>query len=117
MPRNGAKQKAADSEWLSLDEKLLDLLKTTFIGDEGQAERAMRLLHRLVKELESGSKGRVGNSLNNAQRLAFCFTRFHRDCWRFYREVVLELPESEANELISEITEMMRRRARLQWNA
>ena len=115
--RRKADKQPNDSDWLSLEEKLLDLLKITFIGNEGQAERVMRLLHRLVKELENGSKERIGTSLNNAQRLAFCHTQFHRDCWRFYRDVVLELPEPEANELISQITEIMRQRARLRWNA
>ena len=105
-----------DSDWLSLEETWLDVLKTTFMGDEGQAERVMRLFHRFVKELESGSKSSkstVVTSLENAKRLAFCSTEFHRFCWRFYRDVVLELPETEANELISEIMETMRQRARL----
>jgi hypothetical protein len=114
MPRQGAKQKPRDSDWLFLDETWLDVLK---IGNEGQAERVMRLFHRLVKELEKGSKSTVVTSFENAKRLAFCSTEFHRFCWRFYRDVVLELPEPEANELISQITETMRQRARLRWNA
>jgi hypothetical protein len=100
-------QELEQPEWLYQDETWLDLLRDTFQQYDGQAERAMRLFHRLIDELEKGSKSTVITSLESARRLAFCCTQFHHECWRFYRHS-LDLPEAEGNALLECFTEEMR---------
>jgi hypothetical protein len=100
-------QEPEQPEWLYQDSTWLDLLRELFQQYDGQAERAMRLFHRLIDELENGSKSTVITSLENARQLAFCFTQFHYKCWCLYRHS-LSLPEPEANALLERITETMR---------
>jgi hypothetical protein len=100
-------QEPEQPEWLYQDSTWLDLLRELFQQYDGQAECAMRLFDRLIKELENGSKSTVITSLENARRLAFCFTQFHHECWRFYRHS-LDLPKAEGTALLECFTEEMR---------
>jgi hypothetical protein len=89
MPRKPAKRKQPDdSDWYLDDEVWRDLLRPLFIEDEAQAERAARLFHRLLAEIEKGPEGttRVSIPLEHARQVEFPFTRFAHDCEMLFRE-------------------------------
>ena len=56
--------------------------------DEAQAERAARLFHRLLAEIDKGREGitDVRSCLGNGRRVAFPFTMFAHDCEMLFRE-------------------------------
>lgn len=71
-----------DSQWLLEDEVWLDLFTPTFQEDPSKAERAAKLFHHLLAQIESGPEGatQVAWSLENALRLTFPFTKTYRAC-------------------------------------
>jgi hypothetical protein len=93
MPRKQAERKQQeDAHWYDDDELWLRLLRAL---DDSQAEHVARLFHRLAKELEQGADGayRVRCCLENAQRLAFPYTRFAHECKTLFIDS-LDAPES-----------------------
>lgn len=69
-------KRLSDSEWWLKDEVWLDLFNPTFHEDSSKADRAAKLWHQLLGELETGPRGatRVAWCLENALRLTFPFT-------------------------------------------
>ena len=64
-----------DSIWL-------DIFETAFLEDGVVAERATRLWHHLLNEIESGPEGitHARQCLENAIRVTFPFTETYRAC-------------------------------------
>jgi len=66
-----------------LDDKVwLELLEPLFLKDPSQADRAAKVWHRLLAEIESGPEGvtRAAWCLEDALRLTFPFTKMYRAC-------------------------------------
>lgn len=70
-----------ESKWLD-DQVWLELLEPILLKDPGLAERAAKLWHHLLAEIESGPEGvtRAAQSLKNALRLTFPFTKTYKAC-------------------------------------
>ena len=67
----------------SLDDRVwLELLEPLFLEDPNQADRAAKVWHRLLAEIESGPEGvtRAAWCLEDALRLTFPFTKMYRAC-------------------------------------
>ena len=75
-------QRLDDSEWWLDDQVWLDLFNPTFHEDSSKADRAAKLWHQLLAEIESGPQGatRVAWCLENALRLTFPFTETYHAC-------------------------------------
>lgn len=74
-------------KWLS-DQVWLDLLEPTLVEDSALADRAAKLWHYLLVEIESGPDG-VTNAavcLENALRLTFPFTTTYQACMILFQE-------------------------------
>jgi len=71
-----------DSQWWLDDNVWLDLFNPAFHEDPSKADRAAKLWHRLLAEIESGPQGatRAAWCLENALRLTFPFTDTFRAC-------------------------------------
>ena len=66
-----------------LDDKVwLELLEPLLLKDPSQADRAAKVWHRLLAEIESGPEGvtRAAWCLEDALRLTFPFTKMYRAC-------------------------------------
>lgn len=76
-------------EWKWLGDKVwLDLLEPMLFEDSALADRAARLWHYLLLEIESGPEG-VNNAavcLENALRLTFPFTTTYQACMILFQE-------------------------------
>lgn len=70
-----------ESKWLD-DQVWLELLEPILLKDPALAERAAKLWHHLLAEIESGPEGvtRAAQSLENALRLTFPFTKTYKAC-------------------------------------
>jgi len=75
-------QELDDSQWWLDDKVWLDLFNPAFHENSSKADRAAKLWHRLLAEIESGEEGatRVAWCLENALRLTFPFTDTYRAC-------------------------------------
>ena len=75
-------QELDDSQWWLDDNVWLDLFNPTFHEDPSKADRAAKLFHHLLAEIESGAEGatRVAWCLENALRLTLPFTDTYRAC-------------------------------------
>jgi hypothetical protein len=75
-------QELDDSQWWLDDRVWLDLLEPLFLEDASQADRAAKLWHRLLAEIEDGPEGitRAMGCLENALRVTFPFSKTHRAC-------------------------------------
>lgn len=75
-------QELDDSQWWLDDMVWLDLFNPAFHENSSKADRAAKLWHRLLAEIESGEEGatRVAWCLENALRLTFPFTDTYRAC-------------------------------------
>lgn len=64
------------------DRAWLDLLEPLFSEDPDQANRAAKVWHRLLSEIEGGEEGatRAAWCLEDALRLTFTFTRMYKAC-------------------------------------
>jgi hypothetical protein len=77
--------------WYYDDELWLDLIRAL---DDGQAEHAARLLHKLIKEIQKPDGAfHVQCCLENGRRLLFPYTTFANDCKVLFIES-LDKPES-----------------------
>ncbi|PYP88996.1 MAG: hypothetical protein DMF61_04665 [Blastocatellia bacterium AA13] len=87
-----------------------DLLALALDKDPHRAERVARLFHYLLADIESGPEGatRAIESLENAFRLAFSFTKTYRTCLILFMVSLGEdfPPDLDSMELL---TEAMRR--------
>ena len=76
-------------EWKWLGDKVwLDLLEPMLFEDSALADRAAKLWHYLLVEIESGPEG-VTNAavcLENALRLTFPFTTTYKACMILFQE-------------------------------
>lgn len=76
-------------EWKWLGDKVwLDLLEPMLFEDSALADRAAKLWHYLLVEIESGPEG-VTNAavcLENALRLTFPFTTTYQSCMILFQE-------------------------------
>lgn len=99
-----------DSEWWLEDRVWLDLSNPTFHEDSSKAERAAKLWHQLLAELESGPRGatRVAWCLENALRLTFPFTDTYHAC-RILFEVSLGETFPSNPDTMELLTEAMKR--------
>lgn len=70
-----------EPKWLD-DRVWLDLLEPMLLEDSALAERAAKLWHYLLAEIESGPEGvtRAAECLENALRLTFPFTKTYKAC-------------------------------------
>ena len=75
-------QKRDDSQWWLDDSVWLDLFIPALHGDSAKAERAAKLFHRLLVEIENDpcDSLRVIECLERGLRLAFSFTPMYRTC-------------------------------------
>lgn len=76
-----------ESKWLD-DQVWLELLEPILLKDPVLADRAARLWHHLLAEIESGPEG-VTNAavcLENALRLTFPFTTTYQACMILFQE-------------------------------
>jgi hypothetical protein len=94
MPRKEAKEKQLeDPQWYDDDNLWLDLLTPLIDEDDSQAERAARLLHKLITEIQKPDGAfHVQCCLENGRRVVFPYTRFANDCKRLFIES-LDAPE------------------------
>lgn len=79
--------KRIEWKWLS-DQVWLDLLEPMLSEDSALADRAAKLWHYLLVEIERGPDG-VTNAavcLENALRLTFPFTTTYQACTRLFHE-------------------------------
>lgn len=99
-------QELDDSQWWLDDQVWLDLFNPTFHEDPGKADRAAKLFHRLLAEIESGPTGatRVAWCLENALRLTFPFTDTYRACRVFFEVSLGETfpPNLDSTALLTE---------------
>jgi hypothetical protein len=89
MPRKGKKKKRKpeDDQWYYDDNLWLDLLGHLIDEDDSQAERAARLLHKLITEIQKPNGAfHVQCCLENGRRVIFPYTRFANDCKRLFIE-------------------------------
>jgi hypothetical protein len=89
MPRKGKKkkQKPEDDQWYYDDDLWLDLLGHLIDEDDSQAERAARLLHKLIQEIQKPDGAfHVQCCLENGRRVIFPYTKFANDCKRLFIE-------------------------------
>lgn len=70
-----------EPKWLD-DRVWLDLLEPLLLEDSAVADRAARLWHHLLAEIESGPEGvtRAAQCIENALRLTFPYTKTYRAC-------------------------------------
>jgi hypothetical protein len=95
MPRKTDKQKADEPQWYDDDNLWLDLLTPLIDEDDSQAERAARLLHKLITEIQKPDGAfHVQCCLENGRRVIFPYTRFANDCKRLFIES-LDAPEPQ----------------------
>ena len=76
-------------EWKWLGDKVwLDLLEPILFEDSALADRAAKLWHYLLLEIESGPEGvtRAAVCLENALRLTFPFTTTYQACMILFQE-------------------------------
>lgn len=80
-------QEPEDSQWWLDDRVWLDLFEPLFNENPELADRAAKLWHRLLAELEDGSKGvtHAMICIENALMLTFPFTYTYRACRVFYQ--------------------------------
>jgi hypothetical protein len=99
-----------DSQWWLDDNVWLDLFNPAFHEDSSKADRAAKLWHRLLAEIESGPQGatRVAWCLENALRLTFPFTDTFRAC-RVLFEVSLGESFPPNLDTMALLTEAMKR--------
>jgi hypothetical protein len=73
--------KRTEPKWLE-DQVWLDLLEPMLLEDSALADRAAKLWHHLLAEIESGPEGvtRAAQSLENALRLTFPYTKTYKAC-------------------------------------
>lgn len=71
-----------EPKWLDEDKVWLDLLEPMLLEDPALADRAARLWHYLLAEIERGPEGvtRAAQCIENALRLTFPFTKTYRAC-------------------------------------
>ena len=71
-----------DQKWWRDDSVWLDLFNPALREDSSKAERAAKLFHCLLVEIENNPQDavRVIECLENALRLAFSFTAMYRTC-------------------------------------
>jgi hypothetical protein len=96
MPRKGKKkkQKPEDDQWYYDDNLWLDLLTPLIDEDDSQAERAARLLHKLIQEIQKPDGAfHVQCCLESGRRVIFPYTRFANDCKVLFIES-LDAPDS-----------------------
>jgi hypothetical protein len=87
MPRKRPEQKSDDDQWYLDDNLWLDLLTPLIDEDDSQAERAARLLHKLIQEIQKPDGAfHVQCCLENGRRVIFPYTRFANDCKRLFIE-------------------------------
>ena len=74
-------------KWLS-DQVWLDLLEPMLSDDSALADRAAKLWHYLMVEIESGPEGITNAAvcLENALRLTFPFTTTYQTCMALFQE-------------------------------
>lgn len=103
-------QELDDSQWWLDDQVWLDLFNPTFHEDSSKADRAARLFHHLLAEIESGPTGatRVAWCLENALRLTFPFTDTYHAC-RILFEVSLGETFPPNLDTLELLTEAMKR--------
>lgn len=70
-----------EPKWLD-DQVWLDLLEPMLLEDSALADRAAKLWHYLLAEIESGPQGvtRAAQCIENALRLTFPFTKTYKAC-------------------------------------
>ena len=75
------------SQWWLDDNVWLEVLRPLFHEDSSQADRAARLFHHLLAEIESGEEGvtHAAICIENALRLTFPFTETYRACEIFFQ--------------------------------
>lgn len=76
-------QEPDDSQWWLDDRVWLDLFEPLFFAeDTSQADRAAKLFHDLLSEIDNGPKGitNVAICIENALRFVFPFTKVGRAC-------------------------------------
>ena len=73
--------KKTEPKWLD-DQVWLDLLEPMLREDSARADRVARLWHHLLAEIESGPERvtRAAQSVENALRLTFPFTKTYKAC-------------------------------------
>ena len=111
MPRKGKKKKRKpeDDQWYYDDDLWLDLLTPLIDEDDSQAERAARLLHKLITEIQKpDGPFHVQCCLENGRRVVFAYTRFANDCKRLFIES-LDQPDTLT---LAEIRDRKRPRSR-----
>jgi len=87
MPRKRPEQKPDADQWYLDDDLWLDLLTPLIDEDDSQAERAARLLHKLITEIQKPDGAfHVQCCLENGRRVVFPYTRFANDCKRLFIE-------------------------------
>jgi hypothetical protein len=87
MPRKRPEQKPDDEQWYDDDDLWLDLLGPLIDEDDSQAERAARLLHKLINEIQKPDGAfHVQCCLENGRRVIFPYTKFANDCKRLFIE-------------------------------
>jgi hypothetical protein len=104
MPRKRKKkkQKPEDDEWYYDDNLWLDLLGPLIDEDDTQAERAARLLHKLIQEIQKPDGAfHVQCCLENGRRVIFPYTKFANDCKILFIES-LDAPEPLTLKAITE---------------
>jgi len=100
-------------KWLS-DQVWLDLLEPMLLEDSALADRAAKLWHHLLVQIESGPEG-VTNAavcLENALRLTFPFTTTYQTCMILFQESLGDDFPTKDNslEVLSEAIVRVRRR-------
>ena len=97
--------KKEEWKWLS-DQVWLDLLEPMLSEDSARADRAAKLWHHLLVQIESGPEG-VTNAavcLENALRLTFPFTSTYKACMILFQESLGDdfPPKDDSLEVLSE---------------
>ena len=105
-------QELDDSQWWLDDKVWLDLLEPLFLEDASQADRAAKLWHRLLAEIESGPEGatRAAICIENALRLTFPFTRVYKTCHILFQVSLGDdfPPENDSLVVLSKAIERVR---------
>jgi hypothetical protein len=98
-----------DSQWWLDDRVWLDMFEPLFAEDPKQADRAAKLWHRLLAEIESREEGvtHAAICIENALRLTFPFTETYRAC-RILFEVSLGKNFPPNREPMALLTEAMK---------
>jgi hypothetical protein len=102
-------QEPDDSQWYYDDELWLVLLRAL---DDSQIEHVVRLLHKLINEIQKPDGAfHVQCCLEYGRRLAFPYTRFANDCKVLFIESLDEDFEPETDSLTILEQALKRKRA------